>query len=498
MHKPQTKRELWDWIRLYFGIPLPYQSYTPGNSSPFDFVADCFFNPSKDIAAWACRSGGKTLGASIIARLEFLWTQELESRVLSGSWDQGTYLYGYWDKWASTIYPMQVSGDVQRSRTNINGGKFEILAASQKQVRGGKVQRLFIDEVDEVDWELIEAAEGMGASRTDKPARTVYGSTWHRVAGSMGRLVGGCPDNGVRLHRWNLWECIGQCGEERHEHGRNCPTCPLGEDCLAARSVYGHAFQLDNSGAQGNAKPVGIAAERYGIFTVEDAIKRFQKLSRATIDAEYLCRRPSPEGLVYPSFDPIRHVCAKPPEHLTIYRAIDWGYNMFVCLWLGMDKQGTVYLLDTYRAETAKVATNAEYINAHPIQNIKDTFCDPAGRQKNDQTGRSSVEEMDRLLDCRCRYRLDRKSTNVNNGIKLVRNHLDPASGPPRLFIADTPANKIAITAMQSYVNRKLNGEWIDEPQDPQEFEHIPDALRYFFVNATQGPSAAVSRLGAS
>jgi hypothetical protein len=36
---------------------------------------------------------------------------------------------------------------------------------------------------------------------------------------------------------------------------------------------------------------------------------------------------------------------------------------------------------------------------------------------------------------------------------------------------------------MQSYRNRKINGVWTDEPADPQEFEHVPDALRYFFVN---------------
>ncbi|MCP4409770.1 MAG: hypothetical protein GY807_18905, partial [Gammaproteobacteria bacterium] len=450
----------------------------------------------KDIAAWACRSGGKTLGASIAARLEFIWTEDLESRVLSGSEDQALNMYNYWHAWATSVYAGQVSGDILRKRTSVNGGKLEILAASQKKVRGGKIQRMFIDEVDEVDWELIEAAEGMGASREGRPARTVYGSTWHRVAGSMGKLVGGCPDNGVRLHKWNLWECIAQCGEDRHEYGRNCGTCPLGEDCLAARADFGTPYRVA-SGESRHAQPVGIAAERYGIFTVEDAIKRWQKLSRATVDAEYLCKRPSPEGLVYPSFDPLRHVTKSKPNDLTIYRAIDWGYNMFVCLWLGKTKEGTIYLLDTYRAETAKVSTNAEYINKHPIQNVAGTFCDPAGRQTNDQTGRTNVQEFKRF-GINCTFRLDRKSTNVNNGIKLVTNHLDPASGPPRFYIVDTPANKIAITAMQSYINAKLNGEWIDKPKDPQEYEHIPDALRYFFVNATQGPSASIKRLGAS
>ena len=497
MEKPTTNRELWAFIIEQFGVALPWQSYTPGHSSPFNFVADAFFNPGKDVAAWACRSGGKTLGASIIARLEHMWQDGVESRVLSGSKDQAKFLYGYWDKWCQSILPNQVSGDILMSKTKINGGVMEILAASHKQVRGGKVQRLFIDEVDEVDWDLMEAAEGMGASRPDMPARTVYGSTWHRVDGSMGKLVGMCPGNGVTLHRWNLWECIAQCGEDRHEHGKNCSDCPLGEDCLNARKDYWDARNgvLGDRETNWRVRSPGIAAERHGIFTVEDAIKRYTKLSRATIDAEYLCKRPSPEGMVYPSFDTTKHVIAKAPEHLTIYRAIDWGHGVFVCLWLGMDKDGVVYLLDTYRAEHRTVKQNYDYIKDHAIKNIPtgNSFCDPAGNQKQDQTGRSNVQEF-RSYGLPLKYRTDKFSVNVQNGIKMVKNHLNPASGPPRFFIVDTPANRVAMKALESYHNTKINEIYIDKPKDPQEYEHIPDALRYFFVNATQGSQVMTVR----
>ena len=496
LDKPKNNQELWGLIAWKFGINFPHRAYTQGHSSPFGFIADAFFHPGHDIAAWAPRSGGKTLGSSIIARLGFLFIEGLQSRVLSGSQDQANNLYEYWMNWVSRIYPQQVSGKVQIHRTRINGGKFEILTASQKSVRGPKLQLLLEDERDEIDFALTEAAQGMLAAveATDTqeaiPARTIHTSTWHNVGGSMGKLIAACPENGVRLHKWNLWECISECLEERHDNGRNCPGCPLGVDCLAARSAY----ELSNPGM---SKKIGIAAEPFGIFTVEDAIKRYQKLSRETIDAEYLCKRPSPDGLVYPSFDPLKHKVDKAPDDLKIYRTIDWGYNCFVCLWLGMDKNGTVYLLDTYRAETSKVSTNAAYIKAHAIKSIAGTFCDPAGRNKNDQTGRSSIDEF-RRLGIHATYRLDQRSRNVNNGVKLVRNHLNPASGPPRLYYVDTPQNRVFATAMQSYVNRKVNQEWIDEPQDPQEYEHIPDALRYFFVNATQGPSVMSGRPGAA
>ena len=491
LEKPTTNQELWGFIAWKFGINLPWRAYTAGHSSPFGFLADAVFNPDRDYAAWACRSGGKTLIASITARVEHLFDSDIQSRVLSGSEDQAKNLYGYWGNWSHTVYPQQVSGKVNIKRTRINGGKMEILTASQKSVRGPKVQRLYIDEIDEVDSELIEAAAGMLATREGIPARTLYASTWHRVGGSMGKMIDKCPDNGVKLHRWNIWECITQCPQERHDNGSNCHECPLGVDCLEARALYEHA-----RGATGNGV-AGIAAEPFGIFAVEDAIKCWQKLSRPTIDAEFLCKRPSADGLVYPSFDPLMHKCLTRPDDLTIYRAIDWGYNAFVCLWIGVDKAGTIYLLDTYKAETAKVSTNAQFIKQHAIQDVRDTFCDPAGRNKNDQTGRSDIEEFAKE-GIVCHYRLDQRSRNVNNGIKLVRNHLNPAAGKPRLYYVDTPQNRIFATAMQSYVNRKVNQEWIDEPQDPQEYEHIPDALRYFFVNKCQGPSVMSGRPGVS
>lgn len=493
MQKPRTNQELWGFIYAHFGIALPYRAYTPGHSSPFGFIADGFFNPGKDIAGWACRSGGKTLGSSILARLEFLFSVGLQGRVLSGSADQAKNLYGYWNKWVSTIYPQQLHGAPLIAKTKINGGKLEILTASQKSVRGPKVQRLYIDELDEVDAELVEAASGMLATRPGKPARTIYTSTWHRVGGSMGKLMDTIPGNGVTRHLWNIWECISQCGEERHEYGRNCGECPLGTDCLAARSQRIRTVGRGDNGTPRDAQPVGIAAERHGIFAVEDAIKRYRTLSRATIDAEYLCKRPSPDGMVYPAFDPHKHCVDKAPERLDVYRTIDWGYRTFVCLWIAKGKgvDAPVWLLDTYKAEDGTLKQHADYINTHPIKNIKATFCDPAGRQHNDQTGRTNMAEMGGYLGVRIRCRVDRRSTDVANGIKLVTNYIDPASGPPKFHIVDTPANRATVKALQSYENMKVNGIYIDKVKDPQEFEHIPDALRYFFINTSQSTAMA-------
>ena len=162
--RPRTKQELWVLIGEEFTLKLPWKAFTPGHSTPLDFVADAFFNPGKDVAAWSSRSGGKTLSASILAAMEFMYTDGLQARVLSGSATQALNLYEYWGKWCDGILADRLDGNVRRLATEVSGGKFEILSASQKQVRGGKVHRLYEDELDEIAPEIDSAAVGMIAS----------------------------------------------------------------------------------------------------------------------------------------------------------------------------------------------------------------------------------------------------------------------------------------------------------------------------------------------
>ena len=52
-------------------------------------------------------------------------------------------------------------------------------------------------------------------------------------APAMARLIRACPDSGVHLHKWNVWEAIERCPRSRHQDGRGCGHCPLAPACLA-------------------------------------------------------------------------------------------------------------------------------------------------------------------------------------------------------------------------------------------------------------------------
>ena len=488
MYRPTTNSELWHFIDAAFGVRLPRRAYTSGHSSPFGFVADAFFHPAQDIAAWACRSGGKTLGASLIAAMEFGLLDGLQARALSGSEDQAKNLYEYWAQWANTSsLRHRLDSDVTRTRTDIAGGKFEILAASAKRVRGGKVHRLYRDEEDEIAPDIIGASVGMLASRNDHPSRLCVTSTWHHPGGPMGQLIDKAEAANIRLHKWNIWEAIATCPPERHDHGTSCVTCPLGQFCVPKAQQYYHKPR----------RRLGLAADvPCGLIQIKDAIRMATQWSAQQWEAEAECKRPSLDGLVYPQFDASVHVIADLDfdDDLPTYRSIDWGINDFVCLWFQVTKGSVVRVVDEYHSPDTQLADHArEILKRDKGTRIEATYCDPAGASKNDQTGLKNTEIF-KSLGIPCQYKTDRWSKDVHNGVQMIRAALQPAAGRPRLFIAG--ACKGLIRAFQSYKLRQVNGEWIDEPVKPQAVDHWLDAIRYGFTNRMSTRKGGVKQLG--
>ena len=472
IERPRTRRELWRTIAACFDLRLPYRAFTPGHSTPFNFVADAFFHPEQDLAAWANRSGLKTLCSSVIAALEFRFSDgPMHGRVLAGSEDQAKNLYGYWQEWCFGVLRDRVRNDPGRLLTHLDNGDFEILAASQKKVRGAKVQRLYRDEIDEIDPEIYGASVGMLASREGVVARTIDTSTWHHPHGPMGKLIEEAKQRRIALHQWNVWESIERCPKDRHQEGRGCLLCPLGPVCIAK------AKDLKVRGA------VGIASQCGGLFAIDDAIKQLSQWSQQQWDAEAECKRPSLTGLVYPQFDRRLHVQDNLDfdDDLPIWRAIDFGLNDFVCLWVQEDKQGQVFVVDEYWSKQTRLSEHAKHIIEQDRQvRVQATYVDPAGRSRSDQTGYSSIDVLEGA-GIPCEYMISRWAAEVKNGISIIRAFLQPAGGPARLRVAGKC--KQLVKAFESYRQREVNGEFVDEPVKPQACDHPLDALRYYFIN---------------
>jgi len=185
--------------------------------------------------------------------------------------------------------------------------------------------------------------------------------------------------------------------------------------------------------------------------------------------------------VVFAEFEPVVHVRAVDyDENLPLYRAIDFGFvNPFVCLWLQVDGDGCVRVLDEYVRSRASIDVHAEEVKLRTPcseERVATTFCDPAGAGRNDVTGTSAVKEL-RSLGIVTRHR----RSGILEGIELVRRALKAGDGGSKLVIA--PKCVRLIEAMQCYHYPDFaKAEMSELPTKDGVYDHYIDALRYFFA----------------
>ena len=324
----------------------------------------------------------------------------------------------------------------------------EILSQSSRSVRGQHVHKLRCDEVELFDADVLHAAKFITQSTDGKVAAMEMLSTLHRPYGLMQRLIDDAPAAGIPVFKWCMWEVIERC------RGRSCSRCPLDDDC------------------QGKARRAN------GYLKIDDVISQMRRSSRAGFESEMLCLRPNLENAVFEEFDEAVHVSPVGYDaSLPLYRAMDFGFkNPFVCLWIQVDDDGVVRVIDEYLRDKKIIAEHAAVVMGRTPcdeSRVEDTFADPAGAQRNGVTGTGEIKVLrDMGMRVRC------CSSKILGGIEKIRAALRAGDGQSRLVI-DPKCSKL-IAAMQCYHYPDAGGEL---PEKDGVYDHPIDALRYFFVN---------------
>lgn len=458
--RPRTKRELKNYVKVFLGIDVPDKKICPEHNSPMDYLWHSFYfdfadkKPmNADAVVWANRAGGKTELAAIATLLDCLFKPDCQIRILGGSGEQSGKMYEYLTGFLHNGFEEFLAGPIRKEKCSFtNNSAVEVLTQSPMSVRGQHIQKLRCDEVELFDEQVFAAAKFTTQSKAGLLAAMEMISTMHRPYGLMQRIVSQSKQLGVPVFKWCLWEVIERCRD------RNCSQCPLREDC------------------QGKAKLSD------GYLKIDDCITAMQRASRAGWEAEMLCKRPSLENVVFNEFDPAVHV--KPLDYdanLPLYRSLDFGFvNPFVCLWIQVDDEGVVRIVDEYLRSRATIDVHAEQIKSRtPLdeEQVTATFCDPAGAGVNDVTGTSVVREL-RSFDIVLRYR----RSGIVEGIELIRRAIRAGDGKSRLIIS--PRCQRLIEALQCYHYPESPGAVTTElPLKDGLYDHPIDALRYFFVN---------------
>jgi hypothetical protein len=430
------------------------------------------------------RGSGKSFLAAVATHLESRFGPRLGTKILGGSKAQSAQIFeaitsavldgaGPGGSDSSAIHELLKTEARYR-----NGSHVSILAASARSVRGPHVPRLKLDEVDEIDPELREAAMGMCMeSKEGAPAAVTLTSTWHRVGGPMSELLDRAKAGAFPHWTTCTFDVLQRCSPERSgprvggdDLYERCPSCAIRKWCHSER---------DRNGNEALAK---LAA---GHYSIDSLIQKTLTVSDRIFDADYLCRGPRADGIWYTAFAAVTHVsaAAEYDPALPVTLAVDCG--LFV---------GAVFVqfasIFTPQAVVDEVRVFADYLSegatpesvAGVLLELARTRCsgrlavivaDPAGDQRNG-TGRTVIGEYERAgLRPMQRWPMRR----VTDSLALLDSFLRPAAGPVRLLIHPRCTNLIA--ALQNYRRAKRRGQWQDYPEDPQHpHEDLVDALR--------------------
>ena len=483
--RPRTPAELHAWLAKHLELVVPTSPLIDGHSAPFDYLCHAYFDGappteaalpqlragSPDCVVWANRGGGKTFLAAVATLLDLVFKPTIEVRVLAGSLDQAKRMYAHLRAlFEQPPFDELIEGRVTEKRLALtNGSNVELLAQSQRSVRGTRVQKLRCDEVELFDPEVWEAAQLVTRSKQCGevwvPGAIECLSTMHVPHGLMWRLVRAADTKlgaDRALFRWGVVDVLDACGDEH-----DCATCTLAPEC------------------RGKAKARDAAGEPAGHISVTDAVTLKSRVSEATWVSEMLSKRPSRRDAVLPEFDPAVHVRpAGPPSPDAITIAgMDFGIRApTVILWARLEPTGVLHVIAERSVSNAVMRTHVDaLVRRRPERSIASGVdacawvgVDPAGNQRNDQTGESNVRVM-RLAGLMVR---DRRLPIIQ-GLEMIRARLRPAAGATTLHI--DPACTTLIESIERYrypMDRPESNEPIKDGAD-----HAVDALRYLVQN---------------
>ena len=206
----QSDWDLYRFVQQAFGVRLPHKKICENHTTPFRAFADAYFARSPIMVIRASRGlGGKTWILSLLSLTEAI-TLKANISLLGGSGEQSKRaleaIRKFW-KYRSAPRHLML-GDVAREMRFAWGNQIEALMASQTSVRGPHPQRVRMDEVDEMNLEILDAALGQAMSSDGIPSHIVQSSTHQHADGTMTECIRRAAANGHPVYEWCYKETL--------------------------------------------------------------------------------------------------------------------------------------------------------------------------------------------------------------------------------------------------------------------------------------------------
>lgn len=193
---PQTNDELKRYLLTEYNIIIPDTQVCANHATPFQAFSDAYF-ARHGVTVWEGSRGfaGKSYLLALLGHIE-ADTLGAEVTILGGSGEQSTRVIEYLQKWSSG------EENIQRRTRYRSGGLVTALMASSKSARGPHPQRMRLDEVDEMELAILDAAMGQPMGTVKVPKQTVMSSTHHYAAGTFTEIKKRADEKGWPIQEW--------------------------------------------------------------------------------------------------------------------------------------------------------------------------------------------------------------------------------------------------------------------------------------------------------
>jgi len=208
--EPQDDNELYHLVQALWGVTIPRHTVCPDHISPFEAFANAYFEKDGSIALWHGSRGlsGKSFMLSILG-ITKAFIKGADVNLLGGSLAQSVNIHEHMRnalnyKNAPT-YMIETEANTQIKLNN--NARIRPLTASQKTVRGPHPPFLILDEIDEMDIDILDAALGQPMPQRNYKGEilqpyTVMCSTWQNADGTFTEVRRRFEERGLPILTW--------------------------------------------------------------------------------------------------------------------------------------------------------------------------------------------------------------------------------------------------------------------------------------------------------
>lgn len=206
---PRNDDELWYLTQALWGHKIPRTKVCPDHDAPFDAFSTAYWAREPQILIHGSRGlAGKSRTLSILGLTEAA-VLGADVNILGGSLNQSNNIHQTMrDAWDSKHAPKYMVQDDSMTLIKLrNGAKIRPLTASQKTVRGPHPPRLLLDEIDEMDQLILDAALGQPMEQKDWKgewikAQTTMSSTWQYPDKTFAEMYRRHQEESMPIYTW--------------------------------------------------------------------------------------------------------------------------------------------------------------------------------------------------------------------------------------------------------------------------------------------------------